>query len=307
MLRQGGNAGSNPLIVEHLNNRQDMIGQRFVYRSGNLEVAQIICDGCTGSSTSEVGAGVFSQLGAIYLSELVGQYGLTSPVVGHRLYQWFQVTMRHFIELHPFGSYYLGMLDRSRSGGPAMPIDEESELREVYEWIQRNLLFTVVASYIGNEGTLTLRRGDGGFWVDGVLNVANYENAPPYIGYHFFSQEKYEAGVAALASEGKHVITPPPEFEATFYERANRVAMFSDGMPLDRMSEIWEMLIPVTDWATTERNKLQKRMNAWWLESKEGKYVIADDLIISAFDLQRPQLVKSVPLNIPLLEEVKTG
>jgi hypothetical protein len=304
MLRQGGTTDANPLIVENLKNRQDMIGQHFVVsNSGHLEVSQIICDGCSGSSTSEVGAGIFAQLGSVYLAELVRQFGLTSPVVGHRLYQWFQTTMRHLIELHPNGSYYLGMLDRSRAGGPPMPVDEETELRQVYDWIQSNLLFTVVASYVGEAGTLTLRRGDGGFWVDGVTNIINYDNAPPYMGYHFFSKEKFEAGVAALVSDGKQISTPPPEFEATFYPGASRIAMFSDGMPIDHIEEIWDTLIPVTDWANILRNKLQKRMNAWWLESEDGEYLLADDLIISAFDLRRPQPIKSVPLRIPVLTD----
>ncbi len=277
------------MMASRLGNCQDMSGINFTtHSSGVHQVSFAIHDGSSDAKSSEVGAGLFAQWAAIQLSLTMQKY--TRPeLVAENMYLWYLATMRDLIGLHPLGKVYLSKLELCQAHGTRIDRDPQwPQLRQVYDWIKNNLLFCIILGHFNPEGFLGLRRGDGGFCIDSEIDIIEYDDVPPYLAYHFFPQERLTDGVTALLARGKEVQTPPPGFDCVYRPDTQHVAGFSDGMPIKRLDQIWNLLTPVELW-DQRRNKLNETLvRKWWREllnpnmPDEG-WLIADDLSLFAF------------------------
>lgn len=298
-----------PLMVTKLSNRQDMTGVHFVNNGGVLEVAFAIHDGSSDGETTEVGAGLLAQTACVQLALLVNKYGIDSPEVEFEMYAWYLRAIRAAITVHPFGELYLSCLDGERERGILMDIDSSAELTTVYNWIKQNFQFCIVLGYFSPEGLRTLQRGDGGYYVDGEIITSQYDDVPPYIGYHFYPDSKINAGIHRLQGEGKNVKIPPPGFESRFFPQAEAIAGFSDGMPLGKLEpKLWELLVSPYSWGEV-RNKLEVRARSWWQEyvtpdlPSDG-WLISDDMTLAAFRYEgRFTLAKTMLESLPEVKE----
>lgn len=267
----------------HYANRQDMCHIVLVKNpNGGTEAAFVGCDGCSQSATSEVGAGLVSHFLAEKLVKYVADNDMRQDhtYIRKSLYDDMMDYMRGLIALLPYGEEYLHKLDTEEMGGPELDVDNEPRLKRVYRWVIENMLFTVVGAYVSTNGVMTFQRGDGGYYVDGDVHTEDHKNMPPYPAYGLVPSKKISpegSTAATMFIRGLNPTLPPPGFTGKYFEAGQRVAVFSDGMPTERIDEVWELTDPVTDW-DSQRNLLQKQVREWF-RSEE----LRDDLFLGVF------------------------
>lgn len=264
---------------EHFTNRQDMCSYNFIQDDdGTFEAVFVGCDGCSQSTQSEVGAGLVANYAVERLTDRV--HDMADPgsayQVIHDLYDDIVIYLRGLIALQPYGATYLERLDEEQQGGRRFLLEPYDRLYSVYRWIGNHLLFTIVGAHISRMGVVGFQRGDGGYQVDDVLHVEDHRNVPPYIAYQFFPLQKLDEGQAYLQHKSE---LPPPGFTIHDYPQAKKVAVFSDGMPLERIHQVWELADPLMQWES-RRNRLQKAARQW---HRDGE--LNDDLFLGVFVL----------------------
>ena len=254
---------------EKFTNRQDMCHIRFI-RNPEMEAVFVGCDGCSSSSSSELGAGLTAYFATERLIQLILQEQPSTELEAKRvldcLHRDILGFLRGLIALQPGGREYLDRLDDEQHDGRDLVIDDSAEMHRIYNWIAHNLLFTVVGGYFGSDGAIAFQRGDGGYCLDNDVHTEDHNNIPPYIAYAFFPKRILDQGRTEL---------PAPGFTSTYKPNAKCLAIFSDGMPLDRMDEVWGLVDPIDRW-DFNRNRLQKTMRQWF---REGE--LYDDLFLA--------------------------
>ncbi len=241
-------------------------------------MAIVGCDGCSQSAMSEVGAGLVAYYAAETLADLVADYGMVDDTALELLYTAIGEYLRGLIALQPNGAFYLDKLDEEAAGGAPLLLESDARLKQVYNWIANNLLFTIVGAYIGVEGVLVFQRGDGGYCVGDKIHIENYNDLPPYIAYMFFPKIIMEEGRQQWQTRNAANALPPPGFKSRYFPQATRAAIFSDGMPVGRLGEVWGLADPVEQWDFLE-NRLVDEVRQW---HQEGD--VCDDLFLAVFD-----------------------
>jgi hypothetical protein len=251
-----------------------------------IAITVVICDGCSDSETSESGSAFIAQPAAMKLAALMQELG-SGPFyprsIAEDLYAYVLHLMRTHISLLPYGVEYLAALDIERTRGKNFDLGSQRRFRDVFEWINRNLMCTFVGVHLDESGALTLIRGDGGCKVDDwPIQTVNYDNIPPYIANHFIPRQKLEESRRTFESKGIVINHPTPGFDAMYYHQASHVSLFSDGFPTHRVDELWGMdvLDELTQWENT-RNMLQKQLRRWWKED----LTMTDDATIAMIQL----------------------
>lgn len=239
------------------------------------------CDGCSGSVASEIGAGLAAYFAAEALCDLVQTCPVTDETSANlaavMLYERVMAYLRDLIAIQPHGRHYLECLDAEQHNGHDVVLDNDVRLQRVYNWILDNLLFTMVGAYVGQHGILAFQRGDGGCCVDDTPHTEDYRNVPPYLAYAFVPRCELERGEAHLRKRNHSAKLPPPGFTTTYTPDARRVALFSDGMPMQHVDSVWSLVDPVDQWEF-RRNRVQKAARQW---QRNGE--LHDDLFLGVF------------------------
>lgn len=262
-------------------NRQDMSHLALrTLDNGRIVAAVVGCDGCSQGTTSEVGAGLVAYFAAEKLLQIIENIPLIDSDAARNiqdlLYQEILTYLRSLIALQPGGPQYLAYLDTEEEA-EALEIEQDAALYSVYCWLQENLLFTVVGAYIGEQGVMIFQRGDGGYAVDELVHTEDHHNLPPYLAYHFFPKYKLHEAELRLQARNLAPVLPAPGFTGDYFPGAKRVAIFSDGMPVNNIPEIWALADPLDQW-DFRRNCLAKAARRWF---REGE--LADDLFLAVF------------------------
>jgi len=226
----------------------DGINRQDVLKTGTVTVVDetvyygIICDGCSEGEASEVGA----NLAAAYLGRQIEI--LVKSKVPLTKIPWI---------LHKRTIGFLkGILGKISFDSPVSRVD----------YIQNNLLFTILG-FIFLEGELIIfAQGDGAFVVDDKLTERDENNMPRYIGYELVERKFLLPDASTL----------PESFDVYHFPAGSfsRLAIASDALAEepDFLNELWGH-----DFAVG----LQRRVNVWSLVNHKFQ----DDLSIATLEI----------------------
>lgn len=278
-------------------NRQDMLGWVFRQREdGEIVTSVVICDGGSPGNSSEVGAGIVSQKAAIKLDALVEQYGNRPARIATELHAYVMLLMRNEVaDIHGGPEYLLRLDEEIRNlaqlGRPAeeadfvFDIDDDPAMRQVGDWVQNNLLFTFVAVFNSPEGTMVFQRGDGGVYIDGEVVTQSFDNVNPYFGYALCAPKELYLGDKRLQEQGFDLTAyrnASRNLSHAVYPGAIRVALFSDGMPMELIEEFFKFTRSV---GSTGRNKAQKYLRQLLRLSMLDEEITVVESLLSRPDL----------------------
>lgn len=301
-----------PHHIQNSTNRQDMYGWVFrALENGGVRATVVLTDGGTPGKNSEVGAGEIAQNSAIKLDSLVNVHGYKPKRIAMELNAHIMKVMRDMVENLEGGAEYLHRLDEetrrlAQLGRPAQlsdfyfDVNDDLSMKMISDWVQDNLLFTYVAVVSAPEGAMVFQRGDGGTKIDGELYVEDYNNVNPYFGYALTSPKLLFQGDQRLQSQGFDLTryrSAAFEFLTRSIPGAKKVALFSDGMPLDHIDVFFDYVQPID---RQGRNKAQVHLRKLLRQSMLQEEVF----VLEAF-MRRPMSEQTRNELRKLVEEVR--
>jgi len=298
-----GRMASVPSPLKHwkLQSNQDAMHTYKVYNPDqSMDFSMAIADGCTMSSMSGHAANETVQEVSRIVAKLVIEYNYDMYKVATLLHPRIKDYHRRRIETLEGGPLYLALLEEEKETGRPMSIDNTT--REIYDWIQDNLMYTLGGGYFAtnpNIDTLIYFRGDGGFALgnkddqggeqDFEITKFEYNDVAPYIGYYFLPPHKYAQKLSELNKElmeekGVTVEHPEPGFSISIAKANKRVALFTDGFPEYLLKDTWGMTNLPQQW-DNKPNPLFAYLQDLFLQCKPQKQQgpISDDCSVIVF------------------------
>jgi len=176
----------------------------------------VVCDGCGSGPQSEIGANLAAQ----YLIEDASRL----LKLENDLQQMLGLLHNHLID-------YLTV------------VATVSQPSNFAEYVQRNLLFTVVGFIVSPDGGIVFAAGDGLVTIDDEVLALDQSNQPDYPAYHLIPN--------ALPSDYQL----PTVFQTWRVEPDwQRLAVGTDGFEVKLLPDVWEQRHP---------RGLQRKMNVW--------------------------------------------